>query len=106
MSHGFGKCERRILAELASRECFWLLELLPRHPRKAAYNAMSRAAWRLCERGLIELYRYLPGSSHAGVLCARMGMGTPSRRPEFKGPLSGGAVSACHQSHTYRVVEG
>jgi hypothetical protein len=57
MSRGFGKWQRLILAELASRERFFLRELLPPDCRKADSNSLHRAARKPSDKGMISLHR-------------------------------------------------
>lgn len=58
MSRGPGKWQRVILAELASRESFWLRTLLPGNYTKAEYNALHRAALKLGAIGPIKVHRW------------------------------------------------
>ena len=71
MSRGFGKWQRLILAELARRDRFYLLELLPVGYCKAQHNALARAAHVLARRDTIDLWRYDTGA--ARMLCLRPG---------------------------------
>jgi hypothetical protein len=52
MSKGLGKLQRRIVDELAKRECFYLVELLPAGHTVAQYKSLHRAAHRLPENSV------------------------------------------------------
>jgi hypothetical protein len=80
VSRGPGKWERLILHELSEREYFYLADLLPPDHRKAEYNALNRAAGRLCVKGLIGILDYAYGT--AKVLCMRVGAPRPPGRPD------------------------
>jgi hypothetical protein len=89
MSRGFGKWQRLILEELARRDRFYLLELLPVGYRKAQHNALARAAHVLARRDTIDLWRYDTGG--ARMLCLRPGslmrVGDVLTFPEERPPL-------------------
>src|SRR5262245_22492843 len=103
MSRGPGKQQRLILAELAKRDCFYLIELLPENYRKSEYNALNRAACTLADSGQITFWRYICGTDghiapggQAKLLCARYGTQLPEKRPK----LSVGRVKNLRRSNT------
>jgi hypothetical protein len=77
MSRGFGKWQRAILAALAEREAFYLVDILPHRHSKSQYNAVSRAAIHLRDAGMIDMHYW--AYSHPNVVVSRLGMARPDR---------------------------
>lgn len=61
MSKGPGKWQRLILAELETRDAFYLRCLLDSRCTKAQYDALLRAALQLESKGQISIMRFLFG---------------------------------------------
>jgi hypothetical protein len=77
MSRGPGKWQRAILAALAEREVFYLLDLLPPNHTKSEYNAASRAAIHLRDAGLIDMHYW--NYFRPNVAVSRLGVLRPDR---------------------------
>src|SRR5262245_61358513 len=88
MSRGPGRWQRLILAELATRPRFWLLELLPVGYPRSHHNGLTRAAARLSALGKLDLWQCRDARRECQpgrLLCVRPGLapGVEGQRPPF-----------------------
>jgi len=77
MSRGFGKWQRAILAALAERPAFYLVDMLTSAHTKSEYNALSRAAIHLRDAGMIDMHYW--SYFHPNVAVCRLGLPEPKR---------------------------
>jgi hypothetical protein len=79
VSRGPGVWQRGILAAVEQHEAIYLIDLLPRDPSDAMYQAaVYRAAHTLARAGRIDLWQ--GGLSHSPLIVARLGTPWPAAR--------------------------
>lgn len=76
MSRGLGKLQTSILEKLKEKDCFYLIELLPREYSLKQYQATHRAAVSLSKKGILKIQCWKFGRNRVAV--ARINFVQPS----------------------------
>ena len=82
MSRGLGQIQKLVLAEVAKRPYFYLMELLPPNFTESQYQSLYRACQTLANKRMIGIWGYLLGRPKMGI--KRFGYNDPVDRPKFK----------------------